>query len=122
MIQGTKHFRRFVKDCRKISPHLRIKPIKHGFCRIYWKHAYLGECFKEMPALGYDHTDNDPNYESKKFYESKEDRAELTRKLKNFVEGYWDSISKMRTRVWMLRHDKEFNEVTSKGYQQLVVK
>lgn len=121
-MKGSRWFRRLVKECKKISSHIRIKSIKHGFYRIYWGQAYIGELFKEMPMVGYDHTENDARFESKRFYESKEDRAELTRKIKNFVEGYWDSLNRIRTRAWMMKHDREFYETSVKGYQELRIK
>ncbi len=121
-MEGSRYFKRFIKECKKISSHIRVKRIKHGFYRIYWKDAYIGECFKEMPLVGYDHTDNDKRFEEKKFYESKEDRAELTRKIKNFVEGYHDSLKKLQTRVWLMRHSKEHYERASRGYRELKIK
>lgn len=122
MIEGSRWFKRLANDCKRISPHIRIKRIKYGFYRVYWKQAYIGELFKEMPLIGYNHTDNDKRFESKKFFEAKEDRAELTRKIKNFVEGYWDSLDRIKTRTWMLRHDKEFYETAIKGYRELKIK
>lgn len=122
MTEGSKWFRRFVRECRRISPYIRIKRIKYGFYRIYYKHAYIGECYKSMPQIGYDHNDYDRRFDDKKFYESKEDNAELSMKVKNFVEGYFDSRDRIRTRIWMFRHDKEFNETALKGYGQVVVK
>lgn len=119
---GSRWFRRFVKDCKKISPYIRIKRIKLGFYRIYWKQAYLHEVYAEMPQKGYDIEAYDPRFENKGYYEEFEDNAELTRNIKNFVEGYWDSLDTMRTRVWMMKHDKEFNEKSTKAYQQVTIK
>lgn len=120
--EGSRWFRRFLKDCRKISPHIRVKRIKHGFFRIYWRDAYIGECYKEMPLNGHDIDDLNMNLVSQKYYEKYEDRTELTRKIKNFVEGYWESLDKIRTRTWMVLHDKEFHKQATQGYKQMVIK
>lgn len=122
ILEGSRWFRRLIKDCRKISPHLRIKSIKLGFYRITWKGAYLHEAYKEMPQIGYDLDDLDPRFEDKKYFEEYEDNAELTRNIKNFVEGYYDSLSRIRTRVYMMRNDKEFNEKSTNAYKEFVVK
>ena len=121
-MKGSRWFKRLVKECKKISPYIRIKAIKHGFYRVYWKQAYVGELFKEMPMIGYDHTDNDKQFEEKRFYESKEDGAEMTRKLKNFVEGYWDSLDRIRTRVWLIKHDKEAYKNAVEGSRHLKIR
>lgn len=122
MIEGSRWFRRFVRDCKHISKHIRIKRIKYGFYRIYWKEAYLYEVYKEMPIKGYDIEDLDPRLENRSYFEEYEDRAELTRKIKNFVEGYYDALDVIKTRVYMLRHNKEFNERTHNAYKTMYVK
>ena len=119
---GSLWFRRLVKDCERISPHIRIKAIKHGFYRIYYQRAYLHEIYKEMPQFGYDSAEKDFQFQEKKFVEEYEDQADLIRKTKNFVEGYWDSLDRIRTRVWMMRHDKEFNTTATRRYETVVVK
>lgn len=119
---GSRWFRRFVKDCKKISPHIRIKAIQNGFYRIYWKQAYIHEVYKEMPQHGHDIYEKDIRFISQKYYEEYEDRAQITRKIKNYVEGYWDSLDRVRTRNWMMKHDKEFNENATKRYQTVVIK
>ena len=121
-IEGSRWFRRLVKDINKIDKYLRLKRIKFGFYRIYWKNVYIHEIYKECPLYGYDFEVEDPAFESQKYYEEYEDNAEYIRNIKNFKEGYWDSLNKIRTRVWMLRHDKEFNENATKAYQQTVIK
>lgn len=121
-MEGTIWFRRFKKELNKMSCHLRLIRIKHGFYRIYWNQGYLGEVFKEMPQIGYNHNENDRRFEEKSFYETKEDRAELTRKIKNFVEGYWETLDRIRTRVYMMKHDKEFFENSIQGYKQVKIK
>ena len=104
--RGTIWFRRFVRDARALSPHIKFKKIKLGFYRIYWVHsgesAYLGECYKEMPQKGYDIDENNIFLDNKKYYEELEDNAELIRKIKNFVEGYWESIESLKRKVYLL--------------------
>lgn len=100
----------------------RIVRIKCGFYRIYYRQAYLHEIYKEMPQRGYDMDELDPSFEDKKYFEEFEDRAELTRKIKNFVEGYWDSKETIRTRMYMMRNDKEFNQNATQAYQNFYVK
>lgn len=122
MLEGSLWFRRFCKEASKISSHIRIKRIKYGFYRIFWDRAYLMECYKEMPQFGHDIYEKDIRFESKKYFEKYEDRAELTRKIKNYIEGYWDSIDRLRTRAWMVRNDKGFFEQADRAYRQFVVK
>lgn len=124
--KGTVWFQRFVREAQALSPHLVFKRIKYGFYRIYWLNggqpAYIGECYKEMPEYGFDLEDIDAQLQDKKYFEEYEDKASLTRKIKNFVEGYRDSIERLRTKVYMLKNNKEFREQATKAYQQVVVK
>lgn len=124
--EGSYWFNRFRKDCEKMSSHIKFRRIKMGFYRIYWtgggEPAYIGECYKEMPEVGYEWYDVDPRLESQKYHEEWEDSVELTRKIKNFVEGYWETLDRIRTRVYMLKHNKEFYQNAVKGYRQMVVK
>lgn len=124
--EGNRWFRRFVRDCKKLSPHIKFVRIKRGFYRIYWtgggEPAYMHEVYKWMPAKGYDIDEYDPRFESHRYYEEFEDRAELTMKIKNFVEGYWDSMATMRKRVRLFKHDKEFYRNAVRAYRNVVVK
>jgi len=117
--EGSLWFRRLMKDVRKISKHIRVKRIKLGFYRIYWQQAYLHEVYKEMPNKGYDIFDYDPRLESQSYYEKYEDNVELTRKIKNFVEGYYDSKKTLQIRSYMMRNNKEFNDNAKKAYKQM---
>lgn len=122
MQEGSIWFKRLVKDCKAISPHIRIKRIKYGFYRIYYQRAYIHEVYKEMPMEGHGVYENDIRFENQAYYEEYEDRAELTRKIKNYVEGYYESLDRIRTRVYMMRNDKEFNEQATKRYETVVIK
>lgn len=121
-IEGSRWFKRFLKDVKKISSHIRVKRIKLGFYRLYYDDAYLHEVYKEMPQYGYDIDDLDPRFESQKYWEEFEDNAELTRKIKNYVEGYWDSIDRIKTRVYLMRTNKEFVKSAKNAYKQMYVK
>lgn len=123
---GSIWFRRFVKDLRDLSPHFQLRRIKHGFYRIYWtgggEPAYIHEVYDNMPYRGYDIEMDDYRLESKSMYEQYEDRAELTRKVKNYVEGYTDSMDKLRRRYYMLRNNAEFRKEAVNAYKTRKVK
>lgn len=75
-----------------------------------------------MPLNGHDVYENDIRLVSKRYYEEYEDRAEITRKIKNYVEGFWDSRDRIQTRVWMMENNKEFNDTATRRYETVVVK
>lgn len=75
-----------------------------------------------MPEVGYEVEEKNYQLESKKYYEEYEDNPELIRKIKNFVEGYRDNIDHIRTRVWLMKNDKEFRKTAVNGYKQMYVK
>lgn len=93
-----------------------------GFCRVYWKEAYIHEVYTDMPYRGYDIEEEDPRLVNKAYYEEFEDQVELTRKIKNFVEGYTDSIDKIRKRVWLFKNNEEHYEKAKNAYKQMIVK
>lgn len=119
--EGSQWFKRLKKDIERMDPHLRLVRIQLGFYRIYWKDAYLHEVYKEMPEFGYDLDDKDMRLDDKAYYEEYEDQVEATRNIKNYVEGYWDSLDRIRTRMFMIRNDKEFNENARNAYKQMYV-
>ena len=122
MKEGSIWFQRFYNDCKKIEPQIRFVRVKYGFYRIYFKQAYIHEVYKEMPEVGYDLDDLDPRFENKSYYEEFEDNGEITRKIKNYVEGYWDSLDRIKTRIYMFRHNQEFYKNSTEAYKQVVVK
>jgi len=75
-----------------------------------------------MPMKGYDMEEQDPRFADQRYYEEYEDRAELTLKIKNFVEGYWDSMDTLKKRVKLLRNNKEFLANAIRAYSNVVVK
>lgn len=126
MTEGSYYFRRFVKDCKKLSPHLKFVPINYGYYRIYWvrggEAAYMHEVYKWMPYHGYDTNENDINLISQRYYQEYEDQLQVTRKIKNYVEGYTDSLHTLTTRVYMFKNNKEFRDEAIKAYRRVVVK
>lgn len=120
-IRGSHWFQRFMREAKKLSPHLRFKRIKYGFWRVYYKQAYVTEVYEEMPIIGHDIEEVDQRFENQKYYEEFEDNAQLTRKIKNYIEGYYDSIQTLRRRIYMIRNNKEFFEVASKAYRMMRV-
>lgn len=121
--EGSLWFRRLIKDCQKISNRIWFKRIKYGFYRIYWDQAYIYEVYKEMPQNGHDIYENDIRFaESKEYYEKYQDRAELTRKLKNYVEGYYEALDAIRTNAYMMKISSEHNKLATQAYAQHVIK
>jgi hypothetical protein len=119
----SKAFKRLQDECAKLSKHVRFVRIKHGFYRIFWDHSYLHEVYEDMPMVGYDMEDvKNPRLEDKDFYEEYEDTIDIIRNVKNYVEGYYDAMETIRTRVYMHRNDKEFSETAENAYKTMVVK
>lgn len=126
MLEGSKWFKKLVKDCAKVSSHITFVRVKYGFYRVYWtgggEPAYIHEVYKWMPAKGYDMEITDPRFESLKYFQEFEDRDEIVMKVKNFVEGYYDSMETILKRVRMFRNDKEFRDNATKSYRNMAVK
>lgn len=115
-------FKRLERELPSVDKQLRLVRIKHGFYRIYFKQAYIHEVYEEMPFIGYDKEDYDIRFESQQYFEEFEDKADLTRKIKNYVEGYVDSIDRIRKRIYMFRKDYNFYNEAAEAYQNVVVK
>ncbi len=110
----SSYFKRFKRECEKLSKHIKFKRIKHGFYRIYYKNLYIHECSSNMPCVAVELDEENPMvYESKQFYEEYEDNIDMIKRFKNYIEGYYDAIDVVRRRVWMRRHDDEFNKITT---------
>lgn len=119
--QGSLWFRRLYRDCMRISKHIRFKRIRMGFYRIYFKQAYVHEVYKEMPLKGYDFIDDDPRFENQKYVEELEDDGELQRKIKNYIEGYYDSLKAIKVRVNSMMNDEEAYKTARNAYKQMRV-
>lgn len=120
--QGNVWFKKFVRDCRRMSPDIIFRRIKFGFYRIYWRGAYIGECYNNMPPKGYDKLEDDVRFMNQSYYEEYEDSAKLTRQIKNFVEGYYETIKTFKTRIYMLRNNQEFRNSAQMAYRKMYVK
>lgn len=121
--EGSKWFNRLQEDLRIISSQVRFKRIKYGFYRVYYKDAYIGELYKEMPEVGYDILELDMRViDDKEYVASKIDDGEVQRKLKNFVEGYWEAKDKFTTRLYQMRHDTAFYKQAVDGYKNVRIK
>lgn len=109
-----------------MSTHIRFKRIKYGFYRIFWvgdgHNAYIGECSKDMPEIGYEIEEKNFQMEDKKYFEEYEENAELIQKIKNFREGYWDNLDRIRTSVYMLKNNAEYRRDAQKAYAEFKVK
>lgn len=90
-----------------------------GFWRIYFRQAYVHEVYAEMPLKGYDFVDDDPRFESQKYAEEYEQDGELQRKIKNYVEGYIDSIKKVKVRINNMMNDPEAYKTARDAYKQM---
>jgi len=125
-MEGSRWFRKFKKECEKMSPHIQLVRIKYGFYRIYWtgggEPAYMHEVYKWMPMKGYVLDEKDPRFDSQKYYQEYEDTAELTLKVKNFVEGFWDSMETMKKRVRLFRNNKDFYNEAVGAYRATKVR
>ncbi len=121
--EGSLWFRKLIKDCEKISNRIWFKRIKHGFFRIYWGQAYIYEVYKEMPQYGHDIYENDIRLvESREHYEKYQDRAELTRKIKNYVEGYSEAFDAIRTNAYLMKTNTEHNKQATQAYANHVIR
>jgi hypothetical protein len=119
---GSYYYKRLVREAKQISPHIRFKPIRYGFVRIYYQGAYIGECHKNMTLEGYDITEKDYRLDSYTDFQEYHDTIDSTARLKNFREGYVESLDKLRTRVYMFRKDREFYKRAKDGYKTLRIK
>lgn len=119
---GNGWFQRLKREIERISPDVQFRKIKFGFYRIYWRKAYIGECYDSLPPKGYDKTEDDVRFMNQSYYEEFEDSAQLTRQIKNFVEGYYDTIKTLRTRLYMLKNNQEFRDNAQKAYRTMYVK
>lgn len=120
--EGSYWFKRLVRDLNRISPDIKIRKIRFGFYRIYWKEAYVHEVYKEMPATGYTWYTESPYKDSLKLVQEWEQDGEIQRKVKNFVEGYWDALKAIKLRVYQFKNNEEHYRLAKDMYKHVVVK
>ena len=121
-VKGSYWFRRLVKDLKKISKHIKVIPIRHGFVRIYWKEAYVHEAYKEMPMKGYVWYTDSPYKESLKLVQEWEDDGTIQRKVKNYVEGYWEALRAIKLRIFQFKNNEEHYRIAKDMYKHVVIK
>lgn len=120
--EGSPWFRRFVRDLYRMSKHFSVRRIRCGFFRIYWKHAYVHEVYKEMPYRGYTWYTESPYKDSLKLMQEWEQDGEIQRKVKNFVEGYSEASKAVKLRIYQFKNDDEHYRTAKDMYKQVVVK
>lgn len=118
----SSNYKRFKREVSKISPHIRFKHIRLGFVRLYYKSSYLSEVDTNMPYMGYDFVMYNPRLENRSFYEEYEDNIDVIKNVKNFKDGYVQAIDRVKTRMWLHRHSKEFNKEAEQFYQKVSIK
>lgn len=120
--EGSKYFKRLMRDLARYSKHIRVKRIRYGFYRIYWKEAYVHEVYKEMPYRGYSWVSDNPYHESFRWVQEHEQDGELQRKVKNFVEGYTEASKAIKLRIYQFKHNKEHYQMAKDMYKTVVIK
>lgn len=119
---GSYWFRRLMRDLSVMSKHFKVRRIREGFYRIYWKDAYVHEVFKEMPMRGYTIYTESPYKESFKLMQEYEQDGEIQRKIKNFVEGYYESKRAIKLRLYQFKNSKEHYNTAKDMYKHVVIK
>lgn len=120
--EGSYWFRRLMRDLYKISKHFKVRRIRCGFYRIYWKDAYVHEVYKEMPYRGYTWYTESPYKDSLKLTQEWEQDGEIQRKVKNFVEGYAEAYKAIKLRVYQFKNNDEHYRTARQMYRQMVIK
>lgn len=120
--EGSIWFRRLVNELYRTSEHFKVRRIRCGFYRIYWKDAYVHEVYKEMPLYGYSWYTDSPYKESLKLMQEWEQDGELQRKVKNFVEGYAEASKAIMLRVYQFKNNEEHYRTAKDMYKNVVIK
>ena len=120
--EGSYWFRRLMRELHKTSKYFKVRRIKHGFYRIYWKDAYVHEVYKEMPYRGYSWYTDSPYKDSLKLTLEWEQDGEIQRKIKNFVEGYSEASKAIRLRLFQFKTNDEHYRIAKDMYRNVVIK
>lgn len=120
--EGSYWFRRMMRDLARMSKYFKVRRIRHGFYRIYWKDAYVHEVYKEMPYRGYTWYTESPYKDSLKLIQEWEQDGEIQRKVKNFVEGYSEASKAIKLRVYQFKNNDEHYQLAKDMYKQVVIK
>lgn len=111
-----------INEIQGMSKHFKVVPVRQGFARIYWKSAYIHEIPLSMFRYGYDIKELDQRVESQEYYEEYEDGNNMVMYIKNYREGYYDTMLTIRKRFWLLKHSQEHYERTLNAYKKMVIK
>lgn len=120
--EGSYWFRRLVKELYKTSKYFKVRRIRCGFYRIYWKDAYVHEVYKEMPQRGYEWYTFSPYLESLRLVQEYEQDGEIQRKIKNFVEGYEEASKAIKLRMYQFKNNDEHYRIAKDMYKHVVIK
>lgn len=120
--EGSPWFRRLMRDLARSSKHFRVRRIRNGFYRIYWKDAYVHEVYKEMPCKGYSWYTESPYKDSLKLMQQYEQDGDIQRKVKNFVEGYYEASKAIKLRTYQFKNNDEHYRIAKDMYKQVVIK
>jgi len=121
-MEGSYWFQKLVRETARSSPHIRFRRIKGGYYRIYYRNAYIGECSKNMPEMGHDIFERAQGFEDYSYYEEHHGNADAAMRIKNFVEGYWETKNRLKLKLFQFYNDKEFASIAINGYKQLRIK
>lgn len=111
-----------MRELHTTSKHFKVRRIRDGFFRIYWKEAYVHEVYKEMPQRGYHIETLNPYLDSLKLMQEYEQDGSIQRKVKNFVEGYADAKKAIMLRLYQFKNNYEHYCTARDMYRQVVVK
>lgn len=120
--EGSVWFRRLIKEITAKSKYFKVRRIRQGFFRIYWKDAYVYEVYKEMPYRGYEWYGEDEDADSLKLMLEYEQDGDIQRKVKNFVEGYAEAKRAIDLCIYQFKNDPEHYKVAKQAYRQSVIK
>lgn len=120
--EGSPWFRRLMKELHQSSKYFRVRRIRNGFFRIYWKDAYVHEVYKEMPKRGYSWYTDSPYKDSLKLMQQWELDGDIQRKVKNFVEGYDEASKAIKLRVYQFKNNDEHYRIAKDMYKHAVIK
>lgn len=119
--EGSIWFKRLMRELYKTSKHFKVRKIRSGFFRIYWKEAYVHEVYKEMPYRGYVWYTDSPYKDSLRLIQEWEQDGEIQRKVKNFVEGYVEASRAIKLRVYQFKHNDEHYRTAKDMYKHVVI-
>jgi hypothetical protein len=78
--------------------------------------------YKEMPAKGYSIETDSPYKESLKLMQEWEQDGELQRKIKNYVEGYYEARKAIMLRMYQFKNNDEHYKIAKDMYKHVVIR